>query len=1079
MGAFGRILGLLGVEASERAIFSWAALCLALQGAAAYALINFAESLFLKRVGVEHLPLVLLGSSVLLVGTTAGLGRLAGGGDRSRWLPPTMLALAAAVLPFLVVGPAAPAVPLALLVLLARQVLALGELVVWLALGDLVTPRQAKRLFAPLTGGLTVGCILGSFGSHPLAQAIGSEGLLLACALALAAAGGAGARLRASRPRRLEQVRLGPSERAGGSSAPGLASLWQQSLLFRLLALAVVAGGLLGPVLYFEFSSAADLATAGPGGEARLLALYAQVRGWLAVAILVTQLGVSSRLYHAIGLPLSLATWPATYLLGFGWLGLRFGLPAGIGSLSLTRVAEDGLGAGAMRVLYNLFPESLRAHVSSLLEGPLERLGGAAGNAMVLGLLALGLQGWIPGLALGLAAAWLTAALRLWRAYPSLLLGAASQHRLAESDAERASLLDAGTVRALAPSLVDPDPRVCRTAIDLVRDADPALAAGLLAEATAASPPGTRPLLVDALHRLVEPRAPGELYGDEAAAALERLLAEPRALPVEQRADLVQTYARLTGGAALPEAIRERSLRVLERALGDREAPVRLAAIAELHRRRRPPPGVGDLDQTLDQVLRGRDAVVRRIARQELRAMLLCDAPDARWQQRLALLSGRLEHRADRAEAAETLAAVARQHPDHAEPCDPAMRARAEDADPRVRAAALTYLAERGGSEAPERLVGALDARHPAEARAAREGLVRLGAEAVPSLLREIEFGTPSRRSATLSVLGELELDAEALGQLYVRELESVRQVAVLRGALDDEAPPLLVRRLEERVGEGLGTLLALLAVLRGDPRISSLDRSLRRAREERERDILVEALEALLDPQARAALVPLLEDGDPARRGARAAERLGRRVPSPAHARVELARDADPLTRELAARSTPLESPAPVGESFAAPVGDSSAAAVHREATLVLDPMDVAVRLGDVAPFDRLSTHQLMRMAASLREERVDAGDSVFEEGDEGTALYLVLEGRVALSRGGEALEEVAAGAFFGLPAALDGVPRNLAARAREPLLLLRLERALLLELMEESPALAIGLGQHLSRQVRELQERLGGGEA
>ena len=148
--------------------------------------------------------------------------------------------------------------------------------------------------------------------------------------------------------------------------------------------------------------------------------------------------------------------------------------------------------------------------------------------------------------------------------------------------------------------------------------------------------------------------------------------------------------------------------------------------------------------------------------------------------------------------------------------------------------------------------------------------------------------------------------------------------------------------------------------------------------------------------------------------------------------------------------------------------------AAVRVEVQAVLDPMDVAVRLGDVAPFDRLSTHQLMRMAQSLGEERHEAGDSVFQEGDEGSALYVVLEGRVVLSRGDRELEEIAAGAFFGLPAALDGVPRNLAARAREPLLLLRLERALLLELMEESPALAIGLGQHLSQQVRDLQERL-----
>ena len=67
--------------------------------AAAMALLNPAETLFLKRVGVDSLPLVLLLSAGLLVATTAGVGRLASA-NPGRWLSRILVALALAPIPF-------------------------------------------------------------------------------------------------------------------------------------------------------------------------------------------------------------------------------------------------------------------------------------------------------------------------------------------------------------------------------------------------------------------------------------------------------------------------------------------------------------------------------------------------------------------------------------------------------------------------------------------------------------------------------------------------------------------------------------------------------------------------------------------------------------------------------------------------------------------------------------------------------------------------------------------------------------------------------------------------------------------
>src|SRR5262245_8025655 len=187
------LLRRIGVEESEGGLFAWGIACLVLTGAAAFALMNASEALFLKRVGVAYLPVALLASSALLVLSTALIARRAGG-DPPRWLPRVLLGLAALLPPFaLLVGSPIAAIFGALL-LLARQVQALALLAFWMTLGNLVTSRQAKRLFAPLAAGITVGGILGSFGSEPLARVFGIEGLVVACAALLAGAASAMAR---------------------------------------------------------------------------------------------------------------------------------------------------------------------------------------------------------------------------------------------------------------------------------------------------------------------------------------------------------------------------------------------------------------------------------------------------------------------------------------------------------------------------------------------------------------------------------------------------------------------------------------------------------------------------------------------------------------------------------------------------------------------------------------------------------------------------------------------------------------------------------------------------------------------
>ena len=95
------------------------------------------------------------------------------------------------------------------------------------------------------------------------------------------------------------------------------------------------------------------------------------------------------------------------------------------------------------------------------------------------------------------------------------------------------------------------------------------------------------------------------------------------------------------------------------------------------------------------------------------------------------------------------------------------------------------------------------------------------------------------------------------------------------------------------------------------------------------------------------------------------------------------------------------------------------------------------------------------LSLIAELTEIREAAKDSfVFCEGEEGDAFYLILQGRIRISRriagvGEEALAVLEAGGYFGEMALLDDLPRSADAVAHEHAVLLRLGRQDLMDLL------------------------------
>jgi CRP/FNR family transcriptional regulator, cyclic AMP receptor protein len=130
------------------------------------------------------------------------------------------------------------------------------------------------------------------------------------------------------------------------------------------------------------------------------------------------------------------------------------------------------------------------------------------------------------------------------------------------------------------------------------------------------------------------------------------------------------------------------------------------------------------------------------------------------------------------------------------------------------------------------------------------------------------------------------------------------------------------------------------------------------------------------------------------------------------------------------------------------------------------------------------ISRKELITLAAFSKEKRYATGASLFQEGDEGSEMYVILEGRAMISKfipgaGEEALAILERGDFFGEMSLIDGEPRSADARAYGgPLTVLALDQATVHEVIAMDPHAALEFLQLLCRlignRLREIDDKV-----
>lgn len=121
---------------------------------------------------------------------------------------------------------------------------------------------------------------------------------------------------------------------------------------------------------------------------------------------------------------------------------------------------------------------------------------------------------------------------------------------------------------------------------------------------------------------------------------------------------------------------------------------------------------------------------------------------------------------------------------------------------------------------------------------------------------------------------------------------------------------------------------------------------------------------------------------------------------------------------------------------------------------------------LGSVKLFAGLGRAELVELLACAEKAKFADGETVFTEGDDGQAVYVVVAGTAEVLKTGPTghralLAMMLPGDSFGEMALIDNKPRSATVRATAPCLTLRIPK----DKLEKSPAIAARLYQNMAR--------------
>ncbi|MFC1821185.1 Npt1/Npt2 family nucleotide transporter [Thermodesulfobacteriota bacterium] len=419
----------LNIYDDEIALFAWTALLLFLIRTSNILFNNFAETAFLKRFGVEYLPIVYIANSIstfVIMGFITGfMARLPG----TRLLSYMLLFCGSSVAGLRFVIPLGFDLLYPVLFVLKSQYEVLLALVFWNLANDLFNTRQSKRLFPLITAGGVLGGVIGSFGTPLLAREISLDNLMFVYLGTTLIAATAVWRM----GNRFPTLLLSEKKDGKKKSRPSMKEefkkvlpMIKESKLVKILIMLTLMPNLVIPILNYQFNFAIDQNFATEGG---MIKFFGYFRGTLNIVSLIILLFVG-RVYGRWGLPVALMFHPINYMLVFVAFLFRFDIFTAMYARISTTILRTTMNVPANAVLVGIVPAEYRGVVRPFLRGTVVRIGVLIGSGFIM--LSEGLlhPRYLSAIAVVFVGGWIATSFVLKKSYSKILLDLISKNML-------------------------------------------------------------------------------------------------------------------------------------------------------------------------------------------------------------------------------------------------------------------------------------------------------------------------------------------------------------------------------------------------------------------------------------------------------------------------------------------------------------------------------------------------------------------------------------------------------------------------------------------------------------------------
>lgn len=214
-----------------------------------------------------------------------------------------------------------------------------------------------------------------------------------------------------------------------------------------------------------------------------------------------------------------------------------------------------------------------------------------------------------------------------------------------------------------------------------------------------------------------------------------------------------------------------------------------------------------------------------------------------------------------------------------------------------------------------------------------------------------------------------------------------------------------------------------------------------------------LEIVEVQLPEEWKKIVLPLLDDLSPSERE----QRLAALFPQP----------RQNLEERLCAILENFHYP-PWVRACAAYTSAHLALAAGKGEPAMLSTVEKVLVLKTVAMFGQTPDHVLADVADLLEEIEVAENETIFQKGEPGDSMYIIVDGKVRVHTGERLLNYLGESDVFGEMALLDPEPRLASVTTVEPTRLLRLDQSPFYQLLSERPEVATGIIRVLTRLLR-----------